>query len=118
MNTKERITKIIKMLNIPAHLKGYHYIRYCIERVLADPKHTVYMTALYYTTAEAFDTKAQAVERNIRTAIAISWGRADTQILQDIFGYYKADDIPTNSEFIATIIDYMLIQQEDNNQTD
>lgn len=103
-----RVTSIIHDIGIPAHLKGYRYIREAILLVVEDMDMIDAVTKILYpTVARKFDTTASRVERAIRHAIEVAWDRGDLETLQKYFGYTvsNAKGKPTNSEFIAMIAD-------------
>ena len=102
------VTEIIHEIGIPAHIKGYQYLRHAIMLVIdnMDIINSITKT-LYPTVAQDFKTTPSRVERAIRHAIEVAWDRGDTEILDSIFGYTIATSKgkPTNSEFIAMIAD-------------
>lgn len=111
-NYKKIITFIIKELGVPANVKGYYYIRYAIDLIMNDISLVGKITkVLYPKIAEEFNTTPSRVERAMRHAIEIGWGRANLEIANKLFGYTVASDKgkPTNSEFISTIADYILM---------
>lgn len=102
------ITKVMRRIGVPAHIKGYQYIRTGIIMAIHDIAMLNYITKLLYPSiAKEYNTTASSVERAIRHAIEVAWNRGDKEALQDIFGYNvrKGDGKPTNSEFIAQIAD-------------
>lgn len=108
------ISNVIKELGIPANLRGYHYIRYCIELVINDTERMHSTMNLYKDAAKKFNTTYLRIERAIRHAIEIGWGRGNEDLIMKMFGY-SVDSFkckPTNSEFLATVADYVLITQE------
>ena len=93
---------------MPAHLKGYHYLRDAIILSGKDMEVVSSVTKLLYPTiAKHFKTTDQKVERAIRNAIEVSWSRGNVEIFEKIFGYSVASGRtrPTNSEYIARIAD-------------
>ncbi|MBQ6887210.1 MAG: sporulation initiation factor Spo0A C-terminal domain-containing protein [Lachnospiraceae bacterium] len=102
------ITKIMLEVGVPAHLKGYHYLREAIMISGKDMETVSSVTKLLYPEiAKRFRTTEQKVERAIRNAIEVSWGRGNMDTFEDLFGY-SADSgksRPTNSEYIARIAD-------------
>jgi len=102
------ITKIMLDMGVPAHLKGYHYLREAIMISGRDMEAVSSVTKLLYPeVAKRFKTTEQKVERAIRNAIEVSWGRGNLQTFEELFGY-SADTgkcRPTNSEYIARIAD-------------
>ncbi len=103
------ITQTIKNLGVPAHLKGYQYLREGIMGVLEDRELIGAVTKILYPTiAERYATEASRVERAIRHAIDVAWKRGNIETIQKIFGYLpSAAHKPTNSEFIAVVADYL-----------
>lgn len=112
-NLITRITSIIHEVGVPAHIKGYQYLRSAIEMVVKEPALIDAMTkALYPAVAKKFRTTASRVERAIRHAIEVAWDRGDVEILQRHFGYTVSSDKgkPTNSEFIAMVADSLIME--------
>lgn len=102
------VTGIIHEVGIPAHIKGYQYIREAIMMVIQDNDMINSITKqLYPTVAKQCGTSASRVERAIRHAIEVAWDRGDTDVLNKFFGYTISTSRgkPTNSEFIAMIAD-------------
>ena len=112
-DTETLVTDIIHQIGIPAHIKGYQYLRHAIMLAIEnlDIINSITKT-LYPTVAQDFKTTASRVERAIRHAIEVAWDRGDTDILNSIFGYTIATSKgkPTNSEFIAMIADRLRLQ--------
>lgn len=112
-NTELRITETIQRVGIPAHIKGYHYIRTAITMMTDDMElaHSV-TKILYPAVAKKFDTTPQRVERAIRHAIEVAWNRGDPAVLNEMFGYTIDSERgkPTNSEFIAMISDKIRLE--------
>lgn len=109
-----RVTEIIHQLGVPAHIKGYHYLRAAILASLNDPELLESVTKMLYpTVAQKFDTTSSRVERAIRHAIEIAWDRGDLDVLNSYFGYTvnTCKGKPTNSEFIALVTDKLRLQQ-------
>ena len=102
------VTAILHEVGIPAHIKGYQYVR---EAIILTVQNIEYISAvtkvLYPEVAKRFHTTASRVERSIRHAIEIAWTRGNLEALQTYFGYTvnSAKGKPTNSEFIAMIAD-------------
>ena len=95
-------------IGVPAHLKGYHYLRDAIILSGKDMEVVRSVTKLLYPTiAKHFKTTDQKVERAIRNAIEVSWSRGNVETFEKIFGYSVASGRtrPTNSEYIARIAD-------------
>ena len=102
------VTDIIHQIGVPAHIKGYHYLREAIICSVNDKEMLESVTKLLYpSVAKKFATTASRVERAIRHAIEIAWDRGDIDTLNSFFGYTinTGKGKPTNSEFIALITD-------------
>lgn len=102
------VTKMIREIGIPAHIKGYQYIREGIMMSVKDPEILNYITKfLYPTIAKKYHTTTSSVERAIRHAIEVAWNRGKMEAMEDLFGYSVSSGKgkPTNSEFIALIAD-------------
>ena len=113
----KRITKVLHSVGIPAHIKGYHFIREAVDMVIENPSVIGQVTkCLYPSIAEKFDSSPTKVERAIRHAIELGWTRGDQDTIDEIFGYtisaIKAK--PTNSEFIAMVADYISLNEDAN----
>ncbi len=107
------ITDIIHDIGIPAHIKGYQYIRYSIMLAIKDETIIGSITkTLYPTVAKKHNTTSSRVERAIRHAIEVAWDRGDLDTLNSYFGYTVQNNKgkPTNSEFIAMISDKIRLQ--------
>ena len=102
------ISEIMRQIGIPAHIKGYQYLRESIMLTVHDPElmHAV-TKILYPAVAKSNNTTASRVERAIRHAIEVAWDRGDVDVLSSFFGYtiQNSRGKPTNSEFIAMISD-------------
>lgn len=113
-NTLETdITSIIREIGIPAHIKGYQYIREAIMMTVNDMNLLNYITKLLYPTiAKKYKTTSSSVERAIRHAIEVAWNRGKIDVLEDMFGYTVSagKGKPTNSEFIALIADKLRLE--------
>ncbi len=104
------ITEIMLDIGVPAHLKGYHYLRDAILLSGRDMEVVSSVTKLLYPTiAKRFKTTDQKVERAIRNAIEVSWTRGNVETFEQLFGYsiQQGKNRPTNSEYIARIADKM-----------
>ena len=105
---ERQVTGIIHEIGVPAHIKGYQYLREAIRLAVEDMEVINAVTkVLYPAVAKRFGTTASRVERAIRHAIEVAWDRGDLETLQKYFGYTvsNAKGKPTNSEFIAMIAD-------------
>lgn len=104
------ITELMLDIGVPAHLKGYHYLRDAILLSGRDMEVVNSVTKLLYPTiAKRFKTTDQKVERAIRNAIEVSWTRGNVETFEHLFGYsiQQGKSRPTNSEYIARIADKM-----------
>ena len=102
------ITEIMLEIGVPAHLKGYHYLRDAILLSGRDIEVVSSVTKLLYpTVAKRFKTTDQKVERAIRNAIEVSWNRGNVDTFEEMFGYSASSGKtrPTNSEYIARVAD-------------
>lgn len=109
------ITDIIHQIGVPAHIKGYHYLRESIILAVKQPEIINSVTKqLYPTVAKAFSTTSSRVERAIRHAIEVAWDRGDIDVLNSYFGYtiHNERGKPTNSEFIAMIADKLRLRMK------
>ena len=107
------VTDMIHQLGVPAHIKGYHYLRCAILASIYDPSLLESVTKrLYPTVAKQYNTTSSRVERAIRHAIEIAWDRGDLDTINSFFGYTvnNCKGKPTNSEFIALLTDKMRLQ--------
>ena len=105
---ENEITEILHEVGIPAHIKGYMYLRSSIMETYANPDILGQVTkVLYPDIARMYNTTSSRVERAIRHAIEVAWNRGNTDAIDDIFGYTVSatKSKPTNSEFIAMISD-------------
>lgn len=112
---ERQITAIIHEIGVPAHIKGYQYLREAIGLAVEDMEIINAVTkALYPAVAKKYSTTASRVERAIRHAIEVAWDRGDLETLQKYFGYTvsNAKGKPTNSEFIAMIADRISLDTE------
>ena len=106
--SKTYITKIMLELGVPAHLRGYHYLREAIYLSVLNMELVGSVTKLLYPEiAKSFKTTDQKVERALRNAIEVSWQRGNQKLFEEIFGYCKetGKKRPTNSEYIAGVAD-------------
>ncbi len=107
-NLEVTISEIMHEIGVPAHIKGYQYLRDAIMLSVSDPEMMSSVTkVLYPTVAKHFKTTSSRVERAIRHAIEVAWDRGDVDVLSSYFGYTIQNERgkPTNSEFIAMISD-------------
>lgn len=109
------VTEIIHEIGVPAHIKGYQYLREAIIRTINDMDMINAVTkVLYPEVAKKFNTTPSRVERAIRHAIEVAWDRGDIETLQKFFGYTVSNikGKPTNSEFIAMIADCLSLRRK------
>jgi two-component system response regulator (stage 0 sporulation protein A) len=107
-NLEVVVTDIIHQIGVPAHIKGYHYLREAIIQSVLDASKLESVTkVLYPSVAKKFMTTSSRVERAIRHAIEIAWDRGNLDTLNSFFGYTinTGKGKPTNSEFVALITD-------------
>lgn len=112
-NIEEKITNIFITVGIPAHIKGYQFLREAIKMAIDNPDIINSITKkLYPSIAEKFDTSASKVERAIRHAIEVAWNRGKIENINSLFGIkvYSNNEKPTNGEFIALVADKMLLE--------
>ena len=117
---KNLVTAVIHEIGVPAHIKGYQYLREAIMITVEDMDVINAVTkVLYPEVAKRFGTTASRVERAIRHAIEVAWDRGDLETLQKYFGYTvsNAKGKPTNSEFIAMIADRLVLEQKTQKRT-
>jgi len=108
-----RVTEILHQIGVPAHIKGYHYLRDSIIMSIEHPEIINAVTKqLYPSVAKKYETTSSRVERAIRHAIEVAWDRGDVDVLNSYFGYtiHISRGKPTNSEFIAMIADKLRLQ--------
>ncbi len=114
-NLEAMVTSIIHEIGVPAHIKGYQYLREAIMMTVHNMDVINAVTkVLYPEVAKHFGTTASRVERAIRHAIEVAWDRGDLETLQKYFGYTVSNSKgkPTNSEFIAMIADRLVLQRK------
>ena len=113
------VTAILHEVGVPAHIKGYQYVREAIIIVVQNMDAINAVTkVLYPEVAKRFHTTPSRVERAIRHAIEVAWDRGDLETLQGYFGYTvnSAKGKPTNSEFIAMIADRIRLRRKNQGQ--
>lgn len=114
-NLQTVITEIIHDIGVPAHIKGYNYLRNAIDLCIHDDEFINSITKMLYpTVAKNFSTTSSRVERAIRHAIEVAWDRGREEVLTDIFGYTINTNKgkPTNGEFIAMISDSIKLKMK------
>ena len=112
-NLETRVTNMLHEIGIPAHIKGYHYLRDAIIMAVNDMDVLNAITKILYpTVAKKYQTTSSRVERAIRHAIEVAWSRGKLDTLDELFGYTVSTGKgkPTNSEFIALIADTIQLE--------
>ena len=115
IDLESEITNIIHEIGVPAHIKGYMYLREAITMVVNDMELLSAVTKeLYPSIAKKYNTTASRVERAIRHAIEVAWGRGQVEAINKLFGYtvHNEKGKPTNSEFIAIIADKLRLKNK------
>ena len=115
VDLETEITNIIHEIGVPAHIKGYMYLREAITMVVNDMELLSAVTKeLYPSIAKKYKTTASRVERAIRHVIEVAWGRGQIEAINKLFGYTVHNDKgkPTNSEFIAIIADKLRLKNK------
>ena len=113
VDIETQVTKIIHQIGVPAHIKGYQYLRTAIMMTVSDSNIINSVTkVLYPSVAKQYSTTTSRVERAIRHAIEVAWDRGDVDTLNSYFGYtiQNSRGKPTNSEFIAMIADNLRLK--------
>ena len=109
----EKISNIFISIGIPAHIKGYQFLREAVKLAVEEPEIIGSITKkLYPTIAEKFETSSSKVERGMRHAIEVAWNRGKIENINSLFGLkiYSSNQKPTNGELIALIADKMLME--------
>ena len=109
------VSEIMHQIGVPAHIKGYQYLREAIVLSISDREMMGSVTkVLYPTVAKTYSTTSSRVERAIRHAIEVAWDRGDVDVLSSYFGYtiQNSRGKPTNSEFIAMISDKLRLRMK------
>ena len=117
-NLESRVTNMLHEIGIPAHIKGYHYLRDAIMMAVNDMDVLNAITKILYpTVAKKYRTTSSRVERAIRHAIEVAWSRGKLDTLDELFGYTVSTGKgkPTNSEFIALIADTIQLEYRHKN---
>ena len=110
-----QVTKIIHQIGVPAHIKGYQYLRTAIIMAINNTEVINSVTKILYpSVAKQYGTTSSRVERAIRHAIEVAWDRGDLDVLNSFFGYtvQNSRGKPTNSEFIAMIADNLRLKNK------
>ena len=114
---ESQVTKVIHQIGVPAHIKGYQYLRTAILMTIEDNEVINSVTKILYpSVAKQYQTTSSRVERAIRHAIEVAWDRGDVDTLNAYFGYtiQNSRGKPTNSEFIAMIADNLRLSNKFN----
>ena len=109
----EKISNIFISIGIPAHIKGYQFLREAVKLAVEEPEIIGSITKrLYPAIAEKFETSSSKVERGMRHAIEVAWNRGKIENINTLFGLriYSSNEKPTNGELIALIADKMLME--------
>ncbi len=107
------ISDFMLELGIPAHLRGYQYLRSAVEMCVEDMELVGSVTKLLYPDlAKMYQTTDTKIERAIRNAIEVSWDRGNSDLFEELFGYTNTLEYtrPTNSEYIAVVADYIRLK--------
>lgn len=110
-----KVTQVIHQVGVPAHIKGYQYLREAIMMAVEDMETVGAITKILYPSiAKKYKTTSSRVERAIRHAIEVAWDRGDLEVLQSVFGYTVSGvkGKPTNSEFISMIADRLRLEMK------
>ncbi|MCL2354153.1 MAG: sporulation transcription factor Spo0A [Defluviitaleaceae bacterium] len=113
LEVEQKATKILHELGVPAHIRGYHFMREAIILAVNDMDVLNFITRILYPTiAEKMDTTSSRVERAIRHAIEVAWNRGKMETIESLFSYTidNQKGKPTNSEFIALIADKLRME--------
>ena len=115
LSLKIQVTEILHQIGVPAHIKGYQYLRDSIIMAIENPDIINAITKqLYPSVAKRYETTSSRVERAIRHAIEVAWDRGDVDVLNSYFGYtiHNTRGKPTNSEFVAMISDKLRLKMK------
>ncbi len=107
------ISDFMLELGIPAHLRGYQFLRSAVSMCVKDMELVGSVTKLLYPDlAKQYQTTDQKIERAIRNAIEVSWERGNSELFEELFGYRNTGEYsrPTNSEYIAAVADYIRLE--------
>jgi two-component system response regulator (stage 0 sporulation protein A) len=114
-NLEAEVTRLIHEVGVPAHIKGYQYLRDAIQMCVRDMDMLNSITKILYPEiAKKYNTTASRVERAIRHAIEVAWNRCNPESVEELFGYTinSCKGKPTNSEFIAMISDRIRLESK------
>ena len=119
ISLESKITREIRLLGIPAHIKGYQYIRSSVLLSLRDGSMLNFVTkSLYPEVAKIYGTTTGSVERAIRHAIAVAWERGNREAIKQLYGYDYGihSRRPTNSEFLSLVVDKFRMEEKNHVQ--
>ncbi len=112
---EKTISDFMLELGIPAHLRGYQFLRSAVEMCVEDMELVGSVTKLLYPDlAKMYQTTDTKIERAIRNAIEVSWDRGNSELFEELFGYSNTLEYtrPTNSEYIAVVADYIRLKND------
>lgn len=112
---EKTISDFMLELGIPAHLRGYQFLRSAVEMCVEDMELVGSVTKLLYPDlAKLYQTTDTKIERAIRNAIEVSWERGNCELFEELFGYCNTPEYtrPTNSEYIAVVADYIRLKND------
>lgn len=112
---EKTISDFMLELGIPAHLRGYQFLRSAVEMCVEDMELVGSVTKLLYPDlAKLYQTTDTKIERAIRNAIEVSWERGNCELFEELFGYCNTPEYtrPTNSEYIAVVSDYIRLKND------
>lgn len=115
LETERSVSEFMLELGIPAHLRGYYYLRKAILLSVSDMELVSSVTKLLYPViARQYQTTQQRVERAIRNAIEVSWERGNPEVFAELFGFSRLTGSvrPTNSEYIARVADKVRLDEK------
>ena len=108
---QQTISDLMLELGIPAHLRGYQYLRSAVSMCVQDMELDCSVTKLLYADVGKMDqTTDEKIERGIGNAIEVCWGRGNDELFEEMFGFCSEYTRPTNSEYIAVVADYIRIK--------
>ena len=112
---EKTISDFMLELGIPAHLRGYQFLRSAVQMCVEDMELVGSVTKLLYPDlAKLYQTTDTKIERAIRNAIEVSWDRGNSELFEELFGYSNDQKYtrPTNSEYIAVVADYIRLKND------
>lgn len=112
---EKTISDFMLELGIPAHLRGYQFLRSAVQMCVEDMELVGSVTKLLYPDlAKLYQTTDTKIERAIRNAIEVSWDRGNSELFEELFGYSNDQNYtrPTNGEYIAVVADYIRLKND------